>query len=414
MKIRFFIMISVLVVIIAGCSNDESLSISDEEIQNQSFEEIAESAQGETVRMYMWGGDEGINQYIDEWVKPKLQETYDVTLERIPLDTNEIIQKLETEKRAGQEDGTIDIIWMNGENFKRAKEGELLFGPFVDQIPNVEDYYDTESLDFQYDFGKATEGFEAPFGKVQFVFHYDSSKIEEPPATLDELMEWIKQNPGKFTYPDPRDFTGNTFLRHVLYGKASSVEKILEEPFSEELAAEESANVWTYLNDIAPDLWREGQAYPSTLSELDRLYSQGEVWMTMGYNEARGEVLVEDGIFPDTTESFILEDTGSIGNTHFLSIPYNSPNKEAALVAIQLMLSPEAQLIKLKPTYWGENTPIDIDKLDQTKRQDFDSIDRGDTVLEQEHLMETFIPEIDATYVPWLKEKWIDEVASEQ
>ncbi|WP_227396491.1 ABC transporter substrate-binding protein [Jeotgalibacillus aurantiacus] len=400
------------ILLLAGC-NMTSGDQPDQELSELSWDEITAEAEGDTVRLYMWGGDEGINRYIDEYAAPALQEEYDVTLERIPLDTNEIIQKLETEKRAGQDDGTIDIIWMNGENFKRAKEGELLYGPITDQLPAFEEFYDTESLDFAYDFGTETEGYEAPWGKVQFVFHYDSSKIEEPPSTLEELSSWIQENPGRFTYPAADDFTGNAFLRHILYGTASSVDTLLEEPFSEEFAAQEASGMWGYLNEIESDLWRGGETYPGTLEELDRLYSQGEVWMTMGYNEARAESLVADGIFPETTKAFVLEDPGSIGNTHFLSIPYNSPSKEAALTAINFFLTPEAQLAKLDPQYWGENTPINPSKLQGEDQAAFEELDRGGTVLSQEELLESFVPEVDAAYVPWLEDAWINEVVSD-
>ncbi|PPA71129.1 ABC transporter substrate-binding protein [Jeotgalibacillus proteolyticus] len=396
-----------------GCSNHTEDTNAAQNIKDKSWEEILQEADGETVRLYMWGGDEGINQYIDEYVKPELQAEHNVTLDRIPLDTNEIIQKLETEKRAGQDDGTIDLIWMNGENFKRAKENDLLFGPFTDQIPSYQAFYDTESLDFQYDFGTETDGLEAPWGKVQFVFHYDASKIQEPPATLDELMKFAEENPGRFTYPAAGDFTGDAFIRHVLYGKASSIEQLLDSPFSEEVAETESEEVWAYLNDMTPHLWRSGATYPSSLTELDRLYSQGEVWMTMGYNEARAEDLVEKGIFPETTESFVLQQPGSIGNTHFLSIPDNSRAKEGAMAAIDFLLSPEAQLAKLEPAYWGENTPIDLALLDDEDKAAFEELDRGETVIDQQTLTDAFLPEIDAEYVPWLQEKWIDEVASQ-
>ncbi|MGD7046500.1 ABC transporter substrate-binding protein [Jeotgalibacillus proteolyticus] len=403
----------ILILALAGCTGQPSTSSSSDQTDQLSWDEIKEEAAGETVRMYMWGGDEGINQYMDEWVKPRLKEEYDINFERIPLNTNEIIQKLETEKRAGQQDGTIDLIWMNGENFKRAKESSLLHGPFTQQIPNFQTYYDAESLDFTYDFGTETEGLEAPWGKVQFVFHYDSSKMDAPPSSLEELQEWIGDNPGKFTYPAAGDFTGDAFIRHVLYGKTSSLEELLEEPYSLDLIEEGAQEVWGYLNEIEPDLWRSGETYPSSLTELDRLYSQGEIWMTMGYNEARAEVLVEDGVFPETTESFILEEPGSIGNAHFLSIPFNSPNKEAAMAAINLMLSPDAQAVKLSQEYWGENTPIDFTTLNAEEKTLFDEIERGETVLDQQTLDDAFLPEIDAAYVPWLQEQWIDEVASE-
>lgn len=395
--------------LLAGCSSQEA-GQEDLNLSDSSWEEITDTAAGETVRLYMWGGDSGINSYIDEYAIPALQEEYDVTLERIPLDTNEIIQKLETEKRADQDEGTIDLIWMNGENFKRAKEGELLFGPFVDELPSYQDYY--QPGDYEFDFGTATEGYEAPWGKVQFVFNYDTAKIDNPPSSLDELKAWINENPGRFTYPEASDFTGNAFIRHVMLGEAVKPEALLGEPYAP-LEESQAAAMWNYLNEIEPDLWRGGETYPASLEELDRLYSQGEVWMTMGYNEARAESLVRDGVFPETTESFVLEDPGSIGNTHFLSIPYNSPNKEAAMAAIDFFLSPEAQLEKLQPDYWGESSPIDIASLSEEERAGFEELDRGKTVLDAEILSESYIPEIDAEYVEWIESEWRNEVAAD-
>ncbi|MBM7579479.1 ABC transporter substrate-binding protein [Jeotgalibacillus terrae] len=394
--------------LLTGCSSASDTEEID--LSNRSWEDITEAAAGETVRLYMWGGDTGINSYIDEYAIPALKEEYDVTLERVPLDTNEIIQKLETEKRADQNEGTIDLIWMNGENFKRAKEGDLLFGPFVEEIPSYQEYYQAE--DYAYDFGTATEGYEAPWGKVQFVFQYDSAVVDTPPSTLDELADWVAENPGRFTYPEASDFTGNAFIRHVMLGKAAEADELLGEPY-EPLEEEQSAAMWDFLNQLEPDLWRGGETYPASLEELDRLYSQGEVWITMGYNEARAESLVRDGIFPETTESFVLEDPGSIGNTHFLSIPYNSPNKEAAMAAIDFFLSPDAQLEKLKPDYWGESTPLDQASLSEEQRAAFDELDRGQTVPDAEKLADTYISEVDAGYVEWIETEWRNEVAAD-
>ncbi|WP_079477120.1 ABC transporter substrate-binding protein [Halobacillus salinus] len=396
------------IMLLSACSSQNS-SQEFSTVTEQKWSEVEADAEDTTVRMFMWGGDEGINQYIDDWVTPNLKDKYNVTLERIPMDTGEILQKLQTEKQAGKQDGTIDIIWINGENFKNAKENKLLAGSFTSNLPNFNEFYQTDDPAFQTDFGTPVEGMEAPWGKVQFVFHYDSEKIETPPASFEELKGWVQENPGKFTYPNADDFTGNAFLRHILYTSADTPSDIYDSPLDEGAISETAEETWNYLNEMEPDLWRSGEHYPNTLTELDRLYSQGEVWMTMGYNEARAESLINDGVFPETTRSFVME-PGSIGNTHFLSVPFNSTNPSGALTAINFMLSPEAQLAKLKPNYWGENTPISIDKLPEEMKEEFQSVDRGQSVLSQQKLEDSFLPESEAAYVDWMKEQWFDEV----
>ncbi|WP_201716609.1 ABC transporter substrate-binding protein [Rossellomorea arthrocnemi] len=400
--------ISLLLVSACGSSNANDTG----KLPDEDWETIASEAEGTKVNMFMWGGDAGINRYIDEVMAPMLKEKNNIELNRVPLDTTEILQKLYTEKRADKEKGTIDIVWINGENFKNAKENDLLAGSFTDKLPNFTKYYDTDSDAFQYDFGTETEGYEAPWGKVQFVFFYNSDKVENPPSNFEEFKAFLKENPGKFTYPNPSDFTGNAFLRHLLYAKTDS--NLAKSGFEEDQAEEMGADVWDELNNMKPYLWRKGETYPSTLTDLDKLYSQGEVWMTMGYNEARAEHLIKDGVFPESTKSFILRDIGAIGNTHFLSIPFNSPNKEGAMVVINEFLSPKAQYEKVKPDYWGESSPISYEKLDEKWRKKFKGIDRGESVLEASVLEEQFIGELDAAYVEWLKEHWTREVAESQ
>ncbi|MGM0867644.1 MAG: ABC transporter substrate-binding protein [Bacillota bacterium] len=400
--------ISLLLVSACGPSNATDSG----ELPDEDWETITAEAEGTKVNLFMWGGDDGINRYIDDLVAPMLKEKNNIELNRVPLDTQEILQKLQTEKRAGKDKGTIDIVWINGENFKNAKENDLLAGPFTDKLPNFTKYYDTESQAFQYDFGTETEGYEAPWGKVQFVFFYNSEKVKNPPSRFDDLKAFMKEHPGKFTYPNPADFTGNAFLRHLLYAKSDS--DLAHSSFDEGSAEKMGEEVWEELNEMKPFLWREGETYPATLTDLDKLYSQEEVWMTMGYNEARAEHLIKDGVFPENTKSFVLTDVGSIGNTHFLAIPFNSPNKEGALVAINELLSPEAQYEKVKPDYWGESSPISYEMLDEKWRNKFMSIDRGGSVLEASVLEETYRGELDAEYVEWLKENWISEVAESQ
>ncbi|MGG4546510.1 ABC transporter substrate-binding protein [Rossellomorea marisflavi] len=368
------------------------------------WNEIVSQAEGSKVNLFMWGGDEAVNHYIDDVVAPGLKKEYGISLKRVPMDTPEILQKLQTEKRAGKKDGSMDIVWMNGENFKNAKGNDLLSGPITDRLPNLTSYYNEK--DFENDFGTPTEGYEAPWGKVQFVFFYNSDKIDSPPRTVDELKSFVKEHPGKFTYPVPTDFTGNAFIRHLLNANSDQpIEKAGED------IEEAGGKVWDDLNEMKGDLWRDGKTYPKELTDLDRLFGQEEVWISMGYNEARAESLVKKGIYPEGTKPFLLEDAGSIGNTHFLSVPFNSPNQAGALVAIDYMLSPEMQLEKMQPDGWGDSTPISMDKLEDGMRKKFEELDRGDTVPDPALLEEAYIGEMDASYVEWVKEHWVREVA---
>jgi putative spermidine/putrescine transport system substrate-binding protein len=407
------IMLLVTFLIISGCSSPvakDKSKLAGETSLKSDWKEIAANAKESKVNFFMWGGDEGINRYIDEWVAPRLKKQYNIELKRYPMEATEFINKLMTEKRANKTSGEMDVLWVNGENFKIAKQQELLLGPFTSKLPNFQQFVDTQSDDTKYDFGFPTEGFEAPWGKVQFVFAYDSNKIANPPRSIDELKEWVKKNPGKFTYPAPPDFTGSAFVRHVLHENSQDYNTYLNK-YDEELIKGEADKIWNELNEIEPFLWREGKSYPQSLSQLEQLYKNGEVWMTMGYDEANASNLIKSGEFPATTKTFVL-DQGTLSNTHFLAIPYNAPNPNGALVLINELLSPSAQMKKMELEYWGENMSLSVNRLSEKDKNSMESIDRGPATLSQQELFSHRIPEIGADYVQWLERGWMNNVAN--
>ena len=53
---------------------------------------------------------------------------------------------------------------------------------------------------------------------AQLVFEYDSARLADPPRTVLALQIWAVANPGRFTYPQPPDYLGLTFLKQLLYG----------------------------------------------------------------------------------------------------------------------------------------------------------------------------------------------------
>ncbi|MTI65338.1 MAG: ABC transporter substrate-binding protein, partial [Firmicutes bacterium] len=279
MKKRLSILLIIIITIfsIVGCSENETKK---KDLMKENWDSIVKKAKGETVNIHMWGGNEPVNRYIDKWVSPQLKEQFDITLNRVPInDAKDMINKLLTEKEVNKTNGSIDIFWINGENFKNSKDNGLLWGSFAEKLPNYNKYVDKNAEDIKYDFGELTEGMEVPWGKAQFVLIYDSEKIKNPPTNMVKLKEWVKKNKGKFTYPAPPDFTGSAFIRQVLYEATGGYEKYLQSMNTNEFI-KEAKPLWNYLNEIKPFLWREGKTYPESSGKLDRLYGNGEVWMT--------------------------------------------------------------------------------------------------------------------------------------
>ncbi len=374
------------------------------------FPELEKEARGTDVNLAMYGGDEAINAYVDDYVIPRLKKEHGIELERTPLtDTADAVNKLLNERQAGKDEGTIDLVWINGENFATGADAGLWYGPWAEDLPNAK-YIDWESKSINRDFGYPVEGREAPWGKAQFVMIHDSAKVEDPPKTMDELRAWTEENPGRFTYPAPPDFTANAFIEQALYGVTGEVEAY-QKPFDQQVFDEESPVFYDFLNEIEPNLWREGETYPQSSTKLDELYQNGEVWLTMSYNPQLAQRQVDDGLFPESTRTYVLEG-GTLNNTHYLAIPFNGPNKAGAQVVANFLESPEAQIEKQDPDGWGDLTTLSLDRLPKDVRERF-AEPEGEATLPTEVLQENRVPEARSEWVLELEEGWQERVLKE-
>lgn len=377
--------------------------------ENKSWSDIVAEANGQTVNFYMWGGSDLINNWVTGYVAENVQEQYGVTLNMVPIsDATEYINKVLGEKEAGQDSGgTVDLVWVNGENFRTMRQGDLLYGSWSQFLPSSA-YVNQDDPSVANDFGYPVEGYEAPYGKAQFVMIYDSTRVPEPPRTIADLVAWIKANPGQFTYPAPPDFTGSAFVRHICYEAAGGYESLLGE-FDQAVFDDKSAACWQLLNEIEPFLWREGATYPESHTRQQDLFANSEVSFDMAYNPAEASSLVENGRYPATTRTFVF-DSGTIANTHYVAIPYNSDHKAAAMVVANFLLSPAAQHSKAQPENWGDLPVLDPTLLSADWQSQFAAIPRGEATLSTEELAAHRLPELQAPWLTAFEQGWQVEV----
>lgn len=383
--------------LIASCNKNVASNI-----ENMDYDEIVQLVDGTEVTFYMWGGSDKINTWIDTYVKTEVKKKYGINLTRVPMDASIFVNKLLNEKAAGKNIGDIDLLWINGENFKNAREGDVLFGPYLHKLPNYNKYLDPSSA--ESDGGYPVDGHEVPYGKAQFNYVYDSYLLKNPPSNFKELLEWVKENPGKFTYPQPPDFTGSAFIRQAFYALTGGY-KQYSKGFDQELFDKKSKLLWDYLNEMEPFLWEKGKNYPKEKAILDKLFEKGEVSFSMSFTQTAAQSKINDGIYPKTVKSFVLTD-GSLSNTHFTAIPFNSPNKAGAMVVSNFLISPATQLSKNNPYNWGDFTILSMKKLDEADRKAFNNLDLGEATLPLETLDKYAVPEIPSEYWEALEEGW--------
>ena len=265
----------------SGSGGDEGSDASTD-LSSASWDEIVEQAKGTDVAFYGWGGDENRNNWLNGTVADYLKENYDINFEYVGMDINDILAKLTSEKEAGEETGSIDMIWINGENFYTAKENGLLYGPFTEQLPNMEAYVDLNDPETLNDFCKPIDGYEAPYAKAQMVMFNDSAVTPETPKNADEFLEYCKENKGKVTYPALPDFTGSAFVRNIIYEKCGWEQ--FQNMEADKAAVQEAIEpALEYLRELNPYLWNEGKTFPADSTALDKMFQDGEVVMDMSY-----------------------------------------------------------------------------------------------------------------------------------
>lgn len=374
------------------------------EVDPADWDTVLKDAKGETVYWNAWGGSQNINAYIG-WVGEELQQRFGVKLVHVKLDdTANAVATVVTEKAAGKDiGGTIDLIWINGENFAAMKKHGLLFGPWAERLPNWAHVDVAGKPGVVSDFTVPTDGLEAPWGMAQLVFYYDSARLAEPPRSMAALAEYLESHPGRFAYPKPPDFLGSTFLKQALYELVDGP-SILMEPAADPDFAAVTAPLWSFLDRLAPNLWRSGRAFPPNGTALRQLMADGEIDLALSFNPSEASSAIAGGELPDTVRTFVL-DGGTIGNANFVAIPYNANAKAGAMVVADFLLSPKAQARKQDPKVWGAPTVLDVAALSPEDRARFDALALGPATLSPVELGPA-LPEPHPSWMVRIEQEW--------
>ena len=335
---------------------------------------VLAQAKGQEVFFHAWGGDPKINAFI-AWVGEEAAARYGVTLTHVKLAaTSDAVARVQAEQAAGKDSGgAVDLIWINGENFAAMKRAGMLYGPFAQSLPNWALVDTLGKPATVTDFTEPTQGLESPWAMAQLVFEHDSAKLADPPKSILALADWAKANPGRFTYPQPPDYLGLTFLKQVLYA-------------------------------LHPNLWRQAKAFPPNEAALGQLLADDEVGITFAFNPGRASAEIAAGTLPDTVRTFVL-DGGTIGNASFVAIPFNANAAAGAQVVANLLLEPAVQARAQDASVLGFQTVLNMDALTPADRALFQDAPRGPATLSPAELGPTLL-EPHASWMTQISDQW--------
>ncbi len=368
---------------------------------NPAWSAIESKARGQTVYFNAWAGSERINAYL-QWAGAETQRVFGVKLEHVKItDTAEVVKRVRAEKAAGKTDGSVDLVWINGENFLAMKREAILFGPFAESLPNFH-YVDVVGKPTtRIDFSEPVEGMEAPWGMAQLTFYADRKRVPAPPRSMAAMLDFARANPGRLTYPRPPTFLGTTFVKQALID-LSPDRGALYKNFTPQAMSAVAGPLWTYLDALHPQLWRAGKQFPVNGPAIRQMMSDGELLLALTFNpnEAANEIAGKRLV--DSVYSYQLAG-GTLGNTHFLAIPFNASAKEGAQVLANFLLSPLAQARKADIAQWGDPTVLAMEKLPAGERARFSAI----PLPGQVELTMATIPEPHGSWVDPLEKEWL-------
>lgn len=362
---------------------------------------IVKTARGQTVHFNAWAGSERINAYL-QWAAAEVERRHGVKLVHAKItDTAEVVKRVRAEKQAGRVgQGSADMVWINGENFLAMKREGLLFGPFAESLPAYANVDTVNKPTTRIDFSEPVDGMEAPWGMAQLTFFGDGRKLPNPPKSLAELLAFAKRHPGRFTYPKPREFHGTTFLKQVLL-ETSADRQPFNAPVQPDAFGRLTAPLWSTLDALHPTLWRQGRQFPANSAAMRQMMADGEllIALTFNPNEAANEIAAKR--LPETVVSW-QHAGGTIGNTHFLAIPFNAKAREGAQVVIDFLLSPLAQARKADIAQWGDPTVLAVERLPPADKTLFTQSPAPGAVTQPAPAL----PEPHASWVEAIEREW--------
>ncbi len=370
--------------------------------QGDAWARTLRAAQGQSVYFNAWAGSERINTYL-QWAGAEVQRQFGVKLEHVKIaDTAEAVKRVRAEKAAGRSEGSVDMVWINGENFLAMKREGMLHGPFAESLPSFAKVDVIGKPTTRRDFSEPVDGFEAAWGMAQLTFYADPARVPTPPQNAAELLDWAKKNPGRTTYPKPPQFHGTTFVKQLLV-ELNRDRALLYKPYSAEAFERLTPPLWAFLDLLHPQLWRAGKQFPPNTTVMRQMLADGELFIALTFNpnEVANQIVAKT--LPASVQAFQFKG-GTLGNTHFLAIPFNARAKEGAMVLINFLQSPPAQARKADIRHWGDPTVLALDKLTPEERAAFND---ASNVPGAVRAPQPVIPEPHGSWVDPLEQAWL-------
>lgn len=349
-------------VVLAGCGGGAATSNS----ATGTGPATSSGASGEKTSFnFYFTGSQNVKDLWDTLV-PMFEEQnkeVDVNMVYIPSGTGAepTYDRILAAKQAGKGSGDIDL-YEDGINFVNQGTKDGVWEQLSkDAIPNLANVKEQTMQD--------VDSYAIPYRSSAVVLAYDSTKITNPPTTLDELLTWIKANPGQFAYNDPSTGgSGSSFVQTVIY-KDLPEEDIHN---SDPAVMQKWDSGFATLKDLGQYVYGDG-IYPKKNQGTLDLLMNSEVSIIPAWSDMVLQQLNE-GLLPDTVKMQQIT-PGFNGGPTYLMVNKESDKKEAINQFLDFVLSPEAQAVVVDKMNGFPG--IELDKMPQETQDKFTGVAEG-------------------------------------
>jgi putative spermidine/putrescine transport system substrate-binding protein len=199
-----------------------------------------------------------------------------------------------------------------------------------------------------------------------------TSKIDDAPKTLADVLGWVKKNPGRFTYNSPSTGgAGQGFVQAALDSEMTAKQTqafVSGYPSDKESAWDAGL---AKLKKLTPSVYQK--TYPNGNQAALNLLSSGSIDMTATWSDMYLSSIA-NGSLGKNIKAVSVSDPDLPGGVSSVAIAKNSRHQAAALELADWLLEPkqQAQIAEAISGY-----PVikvsDLPKDEQTKFQNFDT-----------------------------------------
>jgi len=283
-------------------------------------------------------------------------QTPDVEVNVVGTGTGEpasrtIYTKIKAQADAGRKDWDIDVALVSmAVASQMVKEG-LLHG----YVPQMKNAALIKGAEVKAAFGVKVEGYVVPMFHNQIAIAYNPAKVATPPKSFEDLVAWVKANPGKFGYNGIKGgVSGVGFTIGWVYWKTGLYTQLTQGPFDKTREGAIRGAV-TALRDFNRDAFiTNGNA--GTLDALNR----GEIWLGAVWIDQLVAWKNEGRMDPSITPTLIAP--GLPIYPLYLVVPREAANREMAARYIDYVATPEVQAKAIVERF-GWYPGVDADRV---------------------------------------------------